>query len=55
MLLLFGWVASRLQHNVCQIVGNLACKTVGGAASPPGVKTGPEHASHRVRIDINTP
>jgi hypothetical protein len=47
MLLLFGWVAARLQHNACQIVGNLACKK----ACWRDAKAGLEPASLRVRID----
>jgi len=47
MLLLFGWVAARLQHNVCQIVGNLACKTGRRRAG----ETGLESAWPRVRFD----
>jgi hypothetical protein len=47
MLLLFGWVAPRLQHNVCQIVGNLACKT----ARRDSDKTGAEPASLRILFD----
>jgi hypothetical protein len=47
MLLLFGWVAARLQHNVCQIVGNLACKKAPWRDAEAGL----EPASLRVRID----
>jgi hypothetical protein len=38
MLLLFGWVAARLQHNVCQIVGNPVCKAVCRCGDQTGVK-----------------
>ncbi len=47
MVLLFGWVAPRLQHNVCQIVGNPACKT----PSQHAVRTGLKHATIRVPND----
>jgi putative urate catabolism protein len=47
MVLLFGWVAPRLQHNVCQIVGNPACNT----PSRQAVRTGLKHATIRVPND----
>jgi len=47
MLLLYGWVAARLQHNVCQIVGNPACRM----RRRRPVEAGLERASLRVRID----
>jgi len=52
MLFLFGGVAAWLQHDACQIVGNPAGETSGETARARGVKTGPEPASSRVRIDI---